>query len=159
MLSTERVIELARTVIADRASIAVDGNAAAIDSNLHDGIELARALTGGYVGQLTTAGERRLVATFNALIELRRDLANPMAYPWAEVTGTEEFGTECGMTVLTETAELIVHTGKSAPLVYAMSGQGSAYTAANNMLPDLGYEALAWHAGPPGTIRTGLRPL
>jgi hypothetical protein len=156
MLNAERVTELARSIVHDRLFIVRQGGAARIDNNLHDGIELARAVVGGYISQLTTAGERRLIATFNALAELRNDLAAPMAYPWAEVTNIETID---GATVLTGLSNLLLRMGKHDHHSYATPASGPAFKMANDMITDLGFAAVAWHAGTPGTIRTGLRPL
>jgi hypothetical protein len=75
MLSMERVIEIARSVVEIRTRITANGHGAMIDNNLHDGIELARAVNGGYVSQLTTAGERRLTVTAHVLAGLQATLA------------------------------------------------------------------------------------
>jgi hypothetical protein len=71
MITTQRATEIARSIVAARIAINGHGEAALIDNNLMGGIELAHMVTSGYVGQLTSSGERRLMDAHKRIVELR----------------------------------------------------------------------------------------
>ncbi len=61
---------IARFIVDTRIAIAARGDAAMIDNNLMGGIELAHAITSGYVDELSSGGYARLVDTRDRIITL-----------------------------------------------------------------------------------------
>jgi hypothetical protein len=95
IITQERAVELARSVVDARIKIQVHGELAMIDNNLMGGIELAFAVTSGYVEQLSRSGERRLMETHNRIVALLETM-RPKVVP--TVTGPIEGTTPDGRT-------------------------------------------------------------
>lgn len=164
MINAERMIQIARNTVSLRQAIIELGGLTLIDNNLRDGIELARAVNGGYVSQLTTAGERQLIHAHTRIVVLHDTLARPatptpQTYAWAEVTNIEVVD---GFTRLTDRSNLVVHLGDSDVTAYALPDDGNAFLEADRALMTLGHTvpAFGWrHESATSSIRTTIRPI